>query len=94
MLARLDLPEGTVGVCSTHLDHKAEQLREKQIRAVISSAQVAFGGQEDPRIIPHFICGDLNTFAAKASGIRAHRGARRVTRARWQLHPRVPRCRG
>lgn len=57
--ARVVLPDGggCLGVCVTHLDHKAEPLRERQIREVVHCCQEAFGDG-----VPHIICGDLNSF--------------------------------
>jgi len=56
LAAVVELPGGAVGVCSTHLDHKAEELRERQIDEAIAFAASSFGGRA------HFLCGDLNTF--------------------------------
>ena len=57
----VDLPGGRrLGVCTTHLDHKAEELREKQARNVLAAAAKAFGsGAVD---LPYLVCGDLNTY--------------------------------
>lgn len=46
LTARLLLPEGRgMGICSTHLDHKAEELRAKQIQSVLHFAGRAFGAE-------------------------------------------------
>lgn len=77
--ATVVLPGGRrVGVCVTHLDHKAEELREKQARQVLAAARAAFrppsmaadaAAGATPRgdagsnvPIPFFICGDLNSY--------------------------------
>ena len=61
--ARVSLPNGgSLGVCVTHLDHKAEELRERQIGEVVNHCRAAFG--DDESLVPHIICGDLNTFDA------------------------------
>ena len=55
--ATVELPGvGHLGICCTHLDHKAEELREKQARAVLAACDTAFSGGRS------VICGDLNTF--------------------------------
>jgi endonuclease/exonuclease/phosphatase family metal-dependent hydrolase len=55
--ARVELPGGgTLGVCSTHLDHKSEELRERQVSEAMELCAAAFKGD------PHVLCGDLNTF--------------------------------
>lgn len=77
--ATLVLPQGRrLGVCVTHLDHKAEELREKQARQVLQAARRAFDAPPPSPIppetardaeaageaagIPYFICGDLNSY--------------------------------
>ena len=44
------------GVGVVHLDHKSEELRQKQMQRGIHETQATLMG------IPHFICGDMNTF--------------------------------
>ena len=46
-----------LGVVCTHLDHKAEELREKQIARFLAEACEAFGSA-----VPFVLCGDLNSF--------------------------------
>ena len=48
---------GCLGVCSTHLDHKSELLRERQIGRVVAHCAAAFNDK-----LPHVVCGDLNSF--------------------------------
>ena len=56
--ARLRLPGGgSLGVAVTHLDHKAEALRERQVAAAVERCAGAFGS------LPHVLCGDLNSFS-------------------------------
>lgn len=54
--ATIMLPNTAIGVCSVHLDHKAEELRERQIAEAIQFCQRVLEGHA------HIICGDLNTF--------------------------------
>ena len=57
--ARVMLPDGCcMGVCVTHLDHKAEALRERQAAEVAQHCASAFGDDN----LPHVVCGDLNSF--------------------------------
>lgn len=56
--ALVQLPDGgCVGVCVSHLDHKAEELRARQIRQVIDHCHAAFG-----TAWPSVLVGDLNSF--------------------------------
>ena len=56
-VARVRLPGGqSLGVCVTHLDHKSEELRERQISEAAGVAREAFEGGL------HVLCGDLNSF--------------------------------
>eukprot|EP00854_Cymbomonas_tetramitiformis_P018794 gene18794-22451_t len=48
---------GLLAVCCTHLDHKSEELREKQIEAVIQWLKETTRAD-----VAHCICGDLNAF--------------------------------
>ena len=48
---------GCLGVCSTHLDHKSELLRERQIGRVVAHCAAAFNDK-----LPHVVCGDLNSY--------------------------------
>ena len=51
--ATLVLPQGRrLGVCVTHLDHKAEELREKQARQVLQAARRAFDAPPPSPIPP------------------------------------------
>eukprot|EP00521_Asterionellopsis_glacialis_P006316 CAMPEP_0195281420 /NCGR_PEP_ID=MMETSP0707-20130614/733_1 /TAXON_ID=33640 /ORGANISM="Asterionellopsis glacialis, Strain CCMP134" /LENGTH=341 /DNA_ID=CAMNT_0040340303 /DNA_START=368 /DNA_END=1390 /DNA_ORIENTATION=- len=57
--------EELVGICYTHLDHKSEELREKQIqRGLIEMKAFVEGKTNNSKLpkIPLIICGDLNTF--------------------------------
>jgi len=45
-----------IGVVAGHLDHKSEELREKQIQRGIQETNDFLRG------IPHVVCGDFNTF--------------------------------
>lgn len=56
-LARVRLSDGqSLGVCVTHLDHKSEELRERQISEAAGVAREVFAGGL------HVLCGDLNSF--------------------------------
>lgn len=56
--AIVKLPGGLLlGVACTHLDHKAEEMREQQICHFLRKARAAFGDT-----MPWVLCGDLNTF--------------------------------
>ena len=60
--ARVTLPGGAcVGVCVTHFDHMAEELREIQASELSAHCAKAFrrGANNE---VPHIICGDLNSF--------------------------------
>jgi endonuclease/exonuclease/phosphatase family metal-dependent hydrolase len=54
--AKLKIDNLCIGVAFGHLDHKSEELREKQIHRVLQETQAFFKG------VPHLICGDFNTF--------------------------------
>lgn len=56
LAAVVELPGCEVGVCCTHLDHKAEELRERQVGEAIAFCDATFGERA------HVISGDLNTF--------------------------------
>lgn len=45
-----------LGVAYAHLDHKSEELREKQIKAALQKLKIFLDD------IPQIICGDFNTF--------------------------------
>ena len=47
----------SIGVAVTHLDHKSEELREKQIRQGIQQTE-----KQMLRELSHVVCGDFNTF--------------------------------
>jgi endonuclease/exonuclease/phosphatase family metal-dependent hydrolase len=51
-----------IGVGVTHLDHKSEELREKQILKGIRESVNPCFLQDDNTLLPHVICGDWNTF--------------------------------
>ena len=56
--ARLALPEGrSIGIAVTHLDHKAEELRARQIAEAIEHCEAAFSDG-----LPFLLMGDLNSF--------------------------------
>ena len=57
--ARVQIPgvAGGLGIAVTHLDHKAEELRERQISEAIAHCKAAFGDD------PHLLMGDLNSFS-------------------------------
>jgi endonuclease/exonuclease/phosphatase family metal-dependent hydrolase len=57
--ARVLLPggAGALGVAVVHLDHKAEELRERQIREAIDHCDASFADR-----LPYLLMGDLNTF--------------------------------
>ena len=53
--AAVEVGDERVGVAAAHLDHKAEPLREKQLKRFLDELRV-----NGPAL--HLICGDLNTF--------------------------------
>jgi len=59
LMACIELPGGapTLGIACTHLDHKAEELREKQTRHFVHEVRTAFDATQ-----PVLLCGDLNSF--------------------------------
>lgn len=58
LTAKVALPVGgTFGIAVTHLDHKAEELRERQIGEAIQHCNDAFDDS-----VPSILCGDLNSF--------------------------------
>ena len=69
IFARVMLPAAderaaaTFGVCVTHLDHKAEELRERQVREVLAAARANFASRtSEHEHVPFCICGDLNSY--------------------------------
>ena len=77
LLAAIELPGelGVLGVASTHLDHRAEEMREKQMRACLGHCARFFGGGDGggddgggggggggAAALPFVLCGDLNSF--------------------------------
>jgi len=68
LLASVVLPGGqTLGLACTHLDHRAEEMREKQICQFLRETQDAFGQQ------PYVLCGDLNSFDERDMDVEAWR---------------------
>uniref|UniRef100_A0A7S0LNR4 Endonuclease/exonuclease/phosphatase domain-containing protein n=1 Tax=Coccolithus braarudii TaxID=221442 RepID=A0A7S0LNR4_9EUKA len=80
------LPCGaSVGVCCTHLDHKSEELRERQIREAAAEAHRAFGGLDG---CPTVLCGDLNSFGRQDMSEEAWATACEYFRSRgWPQPP-------
>lgn len=78
LTAVVRLPGGReLGVCSTHLDHRAEELRKKQIARALQLCRDAFDGRRAPAratgagdaasgegscFLGYCLCGDLNSF--------------------------------
>lgn len=65
--ARVELIEGRhLGICVTHLDHRAEELRAKQAAAVAVHAEAAFarrwGAEAELPAVPFVLMGDMNSF--------------------------------
>ena len=61
LLAIVELPCGVrLGMACAHLDHKAEELRERQCCYFLQEASDAFGPE-----LPYMLCGDLNSFDAR-----------------------------
>jgi endonuclease/exonuclease/phosphatase family metal-dependent hydrolase len=79
---KLKIDNSCIGVAFGHLDHKSEELREKQIRGVLQETQTFFNG------VPHLICGDFNTFQKSDCSRKAWKAILQLYEARgWPAPP-------